>query len=131
MIKAAGPLDGSRWILVADDDASQRELAGEFLYRDNLDFASTPGEALAKATENPYDIILSDLTWKGNGRSLSEAREAGYSLLGDLKGLAPQVILWTSLAPSPDVQQVISLMNLDQFLNLVDTEEEALQSSET
>ena len=34
------------------------------------------------------------------------------------------------VAPSPDVRQVISLMNLDQFLNLVDTEEEALQNSE-
>lgn len=32
------------------------------------------------------------------------------------------------IAPSPDVRQVISLMNIDQFLNLVDTEEEALQN---
>ncbi len=31
------------------------------------------------------------------------------------------------VAPSPDVQQVISLMNIDQFLNLVATEEEALE----
>ena len=32
------------------------------------------------------------------------------------------------VAPSTDVRQVISLMNIDQFLNLVDTEEEALTS---
>ncbi|MBU8869428.1 MAG: STAS domain-containing protein [Gemmatimonadales bacterium] len=31
------------------------------------------------------------------------------------------------VAPSPDVRQVISLMNIDQFLNLVDTEEQALE----
>ena len=31
------------------------------------------------------------------------------------------------VAPSPDVRQVISLMNIDQFLNLVDTEEEVMQ----
>ncbi len=30
------------------------------------------------------------------------------------------------VAPSPDVRQVISMMNIDQFLNLVDTEEQAL-----
>ena len=30
------------------------------------------------------------------------------------------------VAPNPDVRQVISLMNIDQFLTLVDTEEEAL-----
>ena len=29
------------------------------------------------------------------------------------------------VAPSPDVLQVIELMNIDQFLSLVDTEEEA------
>ena len=35
------------------------------------------------------------------------------------------------VAPSPDVRQVISLMNIDQFLNLADTEEEALQKIES
>ncbi|MFQ5415493.1 MAG: sigma-54-dependent transcriptional regulator [Myxococcota bacterium] len=78
-------------ILVVDDDTAMREMLVS-LFRDkgyNTCQASSAGEALEKAAEESFDVILSDIRMPG---------KTGIEMVGELRQLRPEtpVVLMTA-----------------------------------
>jgi DNA-binding response OmpR family regulator len=79
-------------ILIGDDNQEVKEFLARTLKLRGLevDLVSTPHETIAKAKENQYSVIITDLEYAPNGRE-------GYDVLRAIKGLPATKILYTGL----------------------------------
>jgi len=78
-------------LLVVDDDTAMREMLAS-LFRDRgyqVDEAASASEAFDKASDQPFDVILSDIRMQG---------KSGIELVGELRELRPEtpVVLMTA-----------------------------------
>lgn len=117
-------------------------MSKQFTITKNLESGPVPVFHLAGRldADGAYALRSQVMEFKERGHTrivvhLSELEFVASSGLGTFLLLTEEFLdvggVISFVAPSPDVRQVITLMNIDQFLNIVETEEEALACTES
>jgi PAS domain S-box-containing protein len=96
-LRAAGPPETRRRILVADDKEAFRETVADYLRSRGMEveLASDGEEVLQKVAENHFDLVVSDIRMP---------RRNGYEVLNGVRRLSPntKVVLMTAFGYDPD-----------------------------